>query len=446
MKKIVSLLLIYGAIMFGSVAYAEGQGMNDVFGEIDKDGDRLVGLFKKVHSDPELSFMEVNTAALVDAELQRLGYRTITKIGKTGVVGIMKNGEGPIVMYRADMDALPVKETVDISYASKKISKFDDGLEVPVMHACGHDAHVVWMLGVAKVMAENKDKWKGTLIFVAQPAEEVGEGAQAMVHDQMYSRGVPVPDYLFGMHTAPFPVGTFLSEPGVRMAGTDQIDITFHGIGGHGSSPHLAKDPVIMAATAINSYQSIVSRGIDPQRAAVITVGSVQAGESNNVIPSSALLKINLRWFEEKDRQLMISGIQRINEGIAYSYNLEKSMYPTMVKKGWAAPVVNDPQLTGIVNTGLQNHFPEAKNIVGTPAVMGSEDFHHLVLENPNYSYTFMLVGIADPVRYSDAVKAGLQFPYAPHNSNFVVDLRAIPYGVKLASVSLFSIFQNKSN
>ena len=326
------------------------------------------------------------------------------------------------------------------------MSKFDDGVEVPVMHACGHDAHVVWMLGVAKVMADNKDKWKGTLVLVAQPAEEVGEGAQAMVHDDMYNRGVPVPDYLFGMHTAPFPVGTFLSEPGVRMAGTDQIDVTFYGVGGHGSSPHLAKDPVIMTATAINSYQSIVSRGIDPQRAAVITVGSVQAGESNNVIPSSSLLKINLRWFEEKDRQLMISGIQRINEGIAYSYNLDKSLYPTMVKKGWAAPVVNDSQLTGIVNTGLQSHFPEAKNILGTPAVMGSEDFHHLVLENPNYSYTFMLVGIADPVRYNDAAKAGLQFPYAPHNSNFVVDLRAIPYGVKLASVSLFSIFQNKNN
>lgn len=446
MKMIVSLLLIYVTIMLGSVACAEGQGMNGVFGEIDKDGERLVGLFKKVHSDPELSFMEVNTAALVDTELQKLGYQTITKIGKTGVVGIMKNGEGPVVMYRADMDALPVKETVDIPYASKKMSKFDDGVEVPVMHACGHDAHVVWMLGVAKVMADNKDKWKGTLVLVAQPAEEVGEGAQAMVHDDMYNRGVPVPDYLFGMHTAPFPVGTFLSEPGVRMAGTDQIDVTFYGVGGHGSSPHLAKDPVIMTATAINSYQSIVSRGIDPQRAAVITVGSVQAGESNNVIPSSSLLKINLRWFEEKDRQLMISGIQRINEGIAYSYNLDKSLYPTMVKKGWAAPVVNDSQLTGIVNTGLQSHFPEAKNILGTPAVMGSEDFHHLVLENPNYSYTFMLVGIADPVRYNDAAKAGLQFPYAPHNSNFVVDLRAIPYGVKLASVSLFSIFQNKNN
>lgn len=432
-----------GMIMQKSISFAQENDELGVFQSIDADSSRLVDLFKQIHADPELGFMEVKTAAIVNDQLKKLGYETITQIGKTGVVGILRNGDGPIVMYRADMDALAVKETTNLPYASTKTTELDNGETVPVMHACGHDAHTIWMLGVAKVMAENKDKWKGTLVLLAQPAEEPGEGAQAMVKDNMYKRGVPVPDYLFGMHTAPFPLGTYLSEPGERMAGMDQIDVTFYGIGGHGSSPHLAKDPIVMAAAAINSYQSIVSRGIDPQHAAVITVGSVQAGDANNVIPGTALLKINLRWFDDKDRDLMVAGIQRVNEGIAYSYNLDKSLYPTMVRKGWAAPVKNDPELTKTINLGLEKNFPSAKNITGTPAVMGSEDFHHLVIDNPRYAYNYMLVGIADPAVYTEAVKKGLQFPYSPHNSNYIVDLEGIPYGVKLGTISLLSIFKD---
>ena len=252
----------------------------------------------------------------------------IEGIGKTGVVGILENGDGPTVMYRADMDCNSVKEVTGLAYASTKTVKIADGSEVPVMHACGHDAHITWLLGIAKVMAEMKKAWSGTLVLVAQPAEESIEGARAMVDDGMYEKGVPEPDYLFGMHTAPLSTGTVNFEKGPRMAGTDQLDVTFYGIGGHGSSPHLAKDPVLMAATAVVQYQFIVSRAINPLNAAVLTVGSIQAGSDNNVIPASALVKINLRWYKESDRDLMFKAIERINKSIAMTYNMPQDLYP----------------------------------------------------------------------------------------------------------------------
>ena len=237
--------------------------------------------------------------------IKALGYDVMTGIGKTGVTGILKNGDGPIVMYRADMDCNAVKETTGLPYASLKTSKNEEGVEVPVMHACGHDAHTTWMLGIAKIMVTPKNQWKETLIMIAQPAEEPAGGANAMAAE-MYKKGVPEPDYLLGMHTAPAPMGYYLNAAGFRMAGADQLDVTFYGIGGYGSTPQGAIDPIVMAANAILQYQTIISRNIDPQAAAVIAVGAIQAGTDNNVIPASALLKLNLRWFNEADRKLMI--------------------------------------------------------------------------------------------------------------------------------------------
>jgi amidohydrolase len=269
---------------------------------------------KDLHQNPELGFMESRTAGIVAKELQALGYEVKTGIGKTGVVGILRNGAGRVVMFRADMDANAVQEATGLPYESKVRVKMPDGSETPVAHLCGHDAHVTWLIGVAKVMAGAKADWKGTLVLVAQPAEEPVLGAEAMVKDGLYTKhGVPKPDYLIGLHTTPVPTGMVVSKAGDFNAGTDQLDVTFKGVGGHGSSPHLAKDPVLMAATAVVQYQSIVSRAIDPLNAAVITVGSIQAGADNNVIPNSALVKINLRWYDEADRTRMIEGIERIN-------------------------------------------------------------------------------------------------------------------------------------
>jgi hippurate hydrolase len=268
-----------------------------------------------------------------------------------------------------------------------------------------------------------------------------------MINDGLYTKhNVPQPDYLFGMHTAPVPVGVVAAAKGVRMAGTDQIDVIFHGIGGHGSNPQLSKDPIVMTAAAIMQYQVVVSRAIDPQKAAVLTVGSVQSGSDNNVIPSMALIKINLRWFDEKDRQLMIDGIKRINEGIASAYNLPKEMYPEMKMKGWAHPLNNSDTLTGWVVNGIKSFVPESRILKEDrlAAVMGSEDFHHLVIHNPKKNYCYINVGIANPELFAAAVKEGKQLPFNAHNGDYQVDTDAIPLGTKIAAAALMEIFRVK--
>jgi metal-dependent amidase/aminoacylase/carboxypeptidase family protein len=226
------------------------------------------------------------------------------------------------------------------------------------------------------------------------------------------------------------------------MAGCDQLDITFYGIGGHGSSPHLAKDPIVMAAAAIIDYQVIVSRGIDPQNAAVLTVGSVQSGIDNNVIPGSALLKLNLRWFNEADRNIMLRGINRIDSSIAFAYNLPADLYPKVLMKGKAYPLVNDSALSKKINTALSTVIPANRNITGFPAVMGSEDFHHLVIHNKKKVYDYMLVGIANPSLFMQAVKEGKMVPFNNHNSNFEIDLSAIPLGTMMGTIGLLEIFK----
>jgi len=232
---------------------------------VEADAARLTALFKDLHQNPELAFTERRTAGIVAKELKALGFAVTEGIGQTGVVGVMKNGPGPTVWFRADMDANAVRETTGLPWAATKPQRLSSGEEVPVMHACGHDAHVVWMLGMAKAMVGLKPRWSGTLVVYGQPAEEVGLGAQAMVKDGLWTRGFPKPDYALGAHAVPGPVGVVANAPGVRMAGTDQLDIVFRGVGGHGSTPQMAIDPVVMAAQAVVAYQTIVSRSVDPQ-------------------------------------------------------------------------------------------------------------------------------------------------------------------------------------
>lgn len=412
---------------------------------IDADTERLKEIFKDLHQNPELGFMEVRTAGIVAKELKSLGFEVKTGIGKTGVVGIMKNGDGPVVMYRADMDCNAVKEDTGLPYASTKTMKRMDASgkaeEVPVAHLCGHDAHVTWLLGVAKAFAGAKSDWKGTLVLVGQPAEESIMGAAAMVRDGMYEKGVPKPDYLVGLHTAPVLTGVVSCTPGEINAGTDQLDVTFHGIGGHGSSPHLTKDRVLMACAAVVEYQFIVSRGIDPLHAAVLTVGSIQAGTDNNVIPASALLKINLRWYHAEDRKLMLAGIERINQSIAAAYNLPEKLRPTTVMKGGSVVLANDAEMVKTVTPVLQSFLGDKAVLGNMPKVMGSEDFHHLVIENETHRYLYMYVGTARPEHVKKAQAEGKLVPYSPHNPDYQVDLDAIPLGTKVGAASLAALF-----
>ncbi|UXE68986.1 MAG: amidohydrolase [Chryseotalea sp. WA131a] len=404
------------------------------------DGLRLIEIFKDFHQNPELAFEEVRTAGIVAKELKALGFTTITGIAKTGVAGILKNGDGPIVMRRADMDCNAVKETTGLSYASTKTAKNTEGIEVPLGHMCGHDAHTTWLLGIAKMMVNLKKEWKGTLVLIGQPAEETGFGAIAMA-DEMYTKGVPVPNYLLGMHTGPAAVGLYLNMPGDRLAGADQIDITFYGISGHGSTPEQTKDPIVMAANAIIQYQTLISRNMDPQHPAVLTVGAVSAGTDNNVIPASATLKLNLRWYSEKDRSIMVDGINRINEGIAVANGLPKNLYPTFKQKQKLGPLNNDKKLVEKMNIALEKIFGPGKNLP-LPPVMGSEDFHVLVRDYPNVPYDYMLIGVAPPELFAQAQKDGKLFPFSNHNGNFIVDLSAIPLGTAVGTAMVLEAFK----
>ncbi len=440
--KFYTLILI---VLIGYSTNAQEQ-ISLIEKSVNKNNEKYVAIFKDIHENPELGFMEVRTAGIVAKELKSYGYKVTEGIGITGVAGVLKNGDGPIVMYRADMDCNAVKELTDLPYKSTKVVKLDDGSETPVTHACGHDAHTTWMISTAKFMAENKSLWKGTVIFIGQPAEEPILGAEAMVNDGLYTKhNIPEPDYLFGIHTMPFATGMIAAASGVRMAGTDQFDVTFYGVGGHGSTPNLSKDPILMAASAIMQYQAIVSRGIDPKNSAVITVGSVQAGKDNNVIPETSLLKVNLRWFNEKDRKTMIEGIKRINEGIAYAYDMPKEKYPTIEFKGWSYPLENSKELTTVVKESLIPLVKDKRFVLDEtmlPSVMGSEDVHHLVINNEKKNYCYINVGVADPKRFEEAFKKG-QLPFAAHNGNFEIDINAIPFGSKVAITSMLAIFKH---
>jgi amidohydrolase len=295
------------------------------------------------------------------------------------------------------------------------------------------------MLGLAKAMARMKGDWSGTLVVYAQPAEEVGLGAQAMIDDRLHDRGFPKPDFALGSHTAPFPVGMVSNTAGVRMAGVDQLDVTFTGIGGHGSTPQMAIDPVVMAAQAVLGYQTIVSRSVDPQAPAVLTVGSIVAGRDNNVIPATATLKLNLRWLKPEVRELMLRRIDEIGNGIAIGAGMPADKMPVRVMNGNSDPLDNDKAVVARINPGLVTLLGEKQVVGNFPTVMGSEDFQEAFgpLKTP---YAFLLIGVAPIDRFVAAQKAGKQFPYANHNPDFFVDLAAIPLGAKIDTVAALGI------
>lgn len=430
------------AVIFLTVKTLQAQITKQVHQMAYSDSSGMVEMYKDLHQNPELGFMEVRTSGIVAKELKSFGYEVMTGIGKTGVVGILKNGDGPVVMYRADMDCNSVKEITGLPYASNKTMKKDDGTEVPVMHACGHDAHVTWLLQVAKMMKVLKNEWKGTLVMLAQPAEEPLTGAKAMVNDKIYDKGVPVPDYLFGMHTWPIGTGSIINGTGERAAGSDQLDVTFYGVGGHGSTPEVTKDPVVMACNAVMQYQTIISRNIAPQDAAVLTVGAIHGGGDNNVIPASVVVKLNLRWFSEKTRNVLLDGIKSINEGIAVANGLPKENYPSILMKSNVFPQVNDGATASKVNKALATIIAPEKIITNTLPIMGSEDFNHLVLGNGKTVCDYVFVGTAYPDAYAKAVSEGKRAPFYNHNGNYQVDLAAIPLGAEIGVTALLELFK----
>lgn len=376
----------------------------------------LEAFYEDLHAHPELSFAEHRTAGIMAERLGSLGYDVTTGIGGTGVVATMSNGEGPTVLLRADIDALPVKEATGLAYASEATAVNDDGETVPVAHACGHDMHATWLIGAATVLAAHRDQWTGKLLLVVQPAEEIGTGADAMIDDGLYER-FGTPTVALGQHVVPSPAGSVLHRSGPIMAASDAMKITLHGHGGHGSSPHTTVDPVVMAASTVMKLQTIVSRDIDPGATAVVTVGTMHAGTKENIISDRAELTLSVRTFEPEVRERVLANIERIAEGEAASYGAPQ---PPEFDTMYSFPATeNDPTATDVVAAAFDEHFGPQRSMQA-PMATGSEDFG-MFGRRGGYPSVFWFVGGTDPEQWNAASAAGRVNEDVPfnHSANF---------------------------
>jgi hippurate hydrolase len=360
------------------------------------------GVYKQLHAHPELSFQETETAALAASKLKELGYEVLEGIGRTGVVGVLRNGEGQTVLARADMDALPVKENTGLPYASTLTASDSDGQTVSVSHACGHDAHVTCLLGAAQLLAKSRGSWGGTFIALFQPAEEVAGGAKAMVEDGLRER-IPKPDVAFSQHVLTYPAGTIGTQAGPVLSAGDSIRITLHGKGAHGSMPHNSVDTVVLAALVVLRLQTIVSRETKPVEFAVLTVGSSAAGSKSNIIPDRAVLLVNLRTYDMAVRKRMIDSIERM---VGAECEASASPRPPEFEYYDQYPLTeNDPEVTETITSAFRSHFG-SETVFDLGRVTASEDFSHVpdALGTP---YTYWGVGCIDPEKYERAVRAG---------------------------------------
>ncbi|UXM92670.1 amidohydrolase [Paenarthrobacter sp. JL.01a] len=362
----------------------------------------LEELYKDLHANPELSFQETRTAGIAAGHLENLGFTVHRNIGKTGVVGILENGAGPVVMLRADMDALPVKESTGLDYASTAVGVDHAGNDVPVMHACGHDVHVSCLVGAVESLAAHRDQWQGTLIAVFQPAEEWGGGANAMVADGLYDV-VPKPDVVLGQHVAPFPAGWFGIRSGVAMASADSLNITLHGRGGHGSRPETTVDPVLMAAAATVRLQGIVSRELAASDSAVVTVGQIHSGTKNNIIPETATLGLSVRTFSDSIRDKILGSIERIVQGESTASGAPKD--PEIHFEEHFPLTVNDESAAGRITAAFKAKFGTAQVIDPGP-VSGSEDVGALA-KGADAPLVFWFLGGADPALFREWATTG---------------------------------------
>ena len=362
----------------------------------------LESVYKDIHSHPELSMQENRTARIAADHLGTVGYEVTTGIGKTGVVGLLRNGDGPTVMLRADMDALPVQEATGLPYASSATAIDSGGRAVPVMHACGHDMHVTWLIGASSLFAQARDAWRGTLMVVFQPAEETGEGAQAMIDDGLFKR-FPKPEVVLGQHVMVGPSGVLSSRAGVITSAGDSLQIRMFGRGAHGSMPQASIDPVVMAAAIVLRLQTIVSREIAATEAAVVTVGALQAGTKENVIPDEAIIKLNVRTFDDDVRTRVLAAIERIVNAEAEASGALKKPEITQLDR---YPLVrNDPDATRRVRDAFRHYFSPDR-VEETAPTTASEDFGSFGAEWGAPS-VFWFVGGTDHDIYAKRKKEG---------------------------------------
>ncbi|MDT8280430.1 MAG: amidohydrolase [Erythrobacter sp.] len=371
----------------------------------------LVELYQDLHANPELSFQEFETAKKLAARARVLGFEVTEGVGKTGVVAVMKNGDGPTVMLRADMDGLPVIEQTGLPYASTRRAVPATGIETGVMHACGHDTHMAAWIGTAQLLSERRDQWSGTLVMILQPAEEIGEGALAMIEDGLYTR-FPKPDYVLAFHdAAQAPAGVIAYSKGFALANVDSVDVVVPGVGGHGAYPHTAKDPIVIAASIVSRLQTLVSRELNPLEPGVVTVGSFQAGSKHNIIPDEARLQITVRSYTDEARKQLLDGIARIARGEALAAGMPDDKLPKVtVSDPYTPATYNNPEFTDQVMAGLKTRFEG--RVFEAPSVMGGEDFSQFRRADPdNVQSLIFWVGGVRPGEWAKSERGEIELP-----------------------------------
>jgi amidohydrolase len=389
----------------------------------------LLTIYKDIHTHPELSTQEQRTAALLAKELKAAGCEVTGNVGKYenadqkcyGVVGLLKNGDGPVVLVRTDLDALPVQEETGLPYASKVTTKNEKGDEVHVMHACGHDAHVSILIGVARSLAKLKDQWRGTIVFVGQPAEELGTGARAMLRDGLYTRW-PKPNYALGFHDkADLEIGHIGVTEGYTSANVDSVDVTVHGLGGHGAYVYRTKDPIVLAAEMINQWQTIASRENNPLDPIVVTVGSIHGGTKHNIIPDEVKMQLTVRTYKAEVRERVLAAIERIAKGCATAAGLPADKMPTVnvLRDHFAPATYNNPELTKRLVAVWKKTFGDP-NVEMVDPTMGGEDFseYSLLPEHSIPAVNFH-VGAVEPAKLAESKKPGAAPLPTLHSSKF---------------------------
>lgn len=396
---------------------------------------RLLDLYKDLHSHPELSLQEVRSAGKMAELLRQAGFTVTEKVGGTGVVAVLKNGDGPTLLVRTDLDGLPVTEKTGLEYASKEEVRRPDGSITGVMHACGHDVHMTCWVGTAELMAKAKDRWSGTLVFIAQPAEEIGAGAKAMLKDGLFER-FPKPDFGLALHTDNvLPYGEIGFVEGYALANVDSVDITVHGRGGHGAHPQSTIDPIVIAARIVLDVQTIISRETDPLDAAVITVGSIHGGTKHNIIPSEVKLQLTVRSFKETTRKHLLDAIDRVSKGAAAVAGAPE---PTItIDSNFTPATYNDPKLTRATVDGLKAVLGET-HLHPLAPVMGGEDFSQYSLAG--VPCCMLRLGTIDPELFEKEKKGEAIIPSLHSPQYAPVPRPSIQTGVEAMTAAILRI------
>lgn len=390
--KTFSLSLILASASFAAPAFANDALRKDIAADYDAN---LESLFTHFHKNPELPFRERKTAARLAQEISALGYDVTEGVGGTGIVAVLKNGPGPTVMLRADMDGLPVKEDSGLPYASTAMQVDRDGVEKHVMHACGHDVHITSLVGAARQLAARKESWSGTLVLIGQPAEELISGARAMIEDGLYTR-FPKPDYALAFHvSAGTPTGRIELPLGISSSSSDSVDIIVKGVGAHGASPHKGIDPILVASQIVVSLQSVISRSIAPLEPGVITVGAIKGGTKHNIISDRVDMQLTVRSDNPEIREQLLDGIDRVVKGVAISMDVPEDLMPEVIRSPTQTtpPVINDRALASRLTTVFENQLPKNTLYSQPRQGMGAEDFAYFVTPEHGVKGVYFRVG-----------------------------------------------------